>query len=259
MITPSDPALLARLAEVEYVLFRDPARSRATPFGTFVHHPDFPTRYDCNQLLNCRCPADRVPELARELDWLCAGLNLDFRKMSGHDDATYAALTPVFQREGWNAHRTRMTILAAPPSRPANPAVQVRAVDPFDPEFESVQPRREDGSFDRGFLYHRSQTGRIGGEWLLATLDGEPAGSTGWFVHDGIARFRFIGTREAARGHGVATTLIRHVQDHPAVRAAEHLCIHVNDDGPVRLYEDLGFRTAGRMWEAVRFAQTERT
>lgn len=251
MTAQADDSLLARLAEVEYVLFRDPARSRATPFGTFVHHPDFPTRYDCNQLLNCRCAPDQVPELARELDRLYAGLNLDFRKMSGHDDATLAALTPLFEREGWQVTRSRMTILSAPPVRPPNLAVRIRVVDALDPDLEAVAERGKDGSISRGFLYHRSQTGRTRGEWLVAYLDGKPAGSTGWSIAGGIARFRFIGTIETARGRGVATTLIRHVADHPAVRAADHLCIHVNDDGPVRLYEDLGFRTVGRMWEAM--------
>ncbi|MEK7764700.1 MAG: GNAT family N-acetyltransferase, partial [bacterium] len=253
-MTSTDSHLLARLAEVEYVLFRDPAHSRATEFGTFVHHPNFPGRYDCNQLLDCRCPADRVPALVKELDGLYADLNLGFRKMSGHDEPTLAALTPMFEGERWKVNRSRMTIRSAPPVRAPNPAVRVRAVDPFDPDFEAVQERREDGSFDRGFLYHRSQTARIGGEWLLATLDGKSAGSTGWFVAGGIARFRFIGTLESARGRGVATTLIRHVADHPAVQAADHLCIHVGDDGPVRLYEDLGFRTVGRMWDAMRHA-----
>lgn len=251
----SDPTLLDRLAGVEYVLFRDPAHSRNTPFGTFVHHPDFPGRYDCNQLLECRCGPGQAAELFRELNRLYAGLNLGHRKISGHDEATLGVVAPIFKRERWELNCGRMTVLQAPPRRPANSTVRIRAVDPFDPDLEAVQERREDGTIDRGFLYHRSQTSRIGGEWLVAYLNDRPVGSTGWFISERIARFRFIGTVEAARGCGVATSLIRHVQDHPIVRRADHLCIHVNDDGPVRLYEDLGFRTVGRMWEAVRFLE----
>jgi hypothetical protein len=43
--------------------------------------------------------------------------------------------------------------------------------------------------------------------------------------------------------------MIRYVQELPAVRAADGLVIHVNDAGPRRLYEDLGFREAATFWD----------
>jgi hypothetical protein len=42
--------------------------------------------------------------------------------------------------------------------------------------------------------------------------------------------------------------MIRYVQEHPVVRIQDALTIHCVDDGPVSLYESLGFRKRGSMW-----------
>ncbi len=242
------------MAETEYALFREPAHSRVTPFGTFVHHPAFPTRYDCNQLVDARCPRGATAAFFRNLTAHYAGLNLGFRKISGHDPVTLERLAPVLAREGWQVNHGRMTVFRGARVREANPAVTVRAVDPFNPDLETAYiGKRVPGVLDMGFQYHRTQTPRVGGEWLVAYQDGQPVGTAGWYVVGRLARFRFIGTLEHARSQGVATTLIRHVQEHPVVRQQDALVIFVNDDGPVSLYEDLGFRTVGRMWETTRF------
>jgi GNAT superfamily N-acetyltransferase len=253
----SDVAVLSRLAETEYALFRDPSHALDTPFGTFVNQPDFPARYDCNQLLDSRCPTHRAPDFFRALDRLYAGKNLSFQKISGHDQDTFAELSAPLIGGGWLLNRGQMMTFTGSPVRRINPAVKVEAVGPFDPDLERAYTE-DSGELDRGFLYHRSQAARIGGQWLLAYLDSELVGTTGWFIVSGVARFRRVETFEPFRGQGVATTLIRHVQDHPAVRAADVLTIFVNDDGPVRLYEQLGFRIAGRMWEAIRFLSEKR-
>ena len=43
--------------------------------------------------------------------------------------------------------------------------------------------------------------------------------------------------------------MIHYVQNHPVVRAQDALTIFCNDDGPLRVYEELGFVKRGRMWE----------
>ena len=48
---------------------------------------------------------------------------------------------------------------------------------------------------------------------------------------------------------GAATTMIHYVQNHPVVRAQDALTIFCNDDGPLRVYEELGFVKRGWMWE----------
>ena len=246
-----DRRFLDRVAEMEYVLFRAPHHTRPEQFGTFIHHQDFPTRYDCAQLFDCRCAPGHAGRFLEELERLYGGTRLPHRKISFHDVATAAALRPALSRQGWHVTPGRMTIFRALPRRTLNPAVTVKAVDPYHPDLVALMT--DMGRLEGGFAYHRSQTSRTGGEWVVAYLDERPVGSTGWFVHDHMARFRFIGTTESARNVGVASALVRHVQDHPTVREQDALVIMVNDDGPVRLYEDLGFRSVGRIWDAVRF------
>ncbi len=66
---------------------------------------------------------------------------------------------------------------------------------------------------------------------------------------DGIARFRSIATQPWARQRGVASTLIRYVQNHPSVKRQEALVVCASARGSVRkLYERLGFRAKGVLW-----------
>ncbi len=43
--------------------------------------------------------------------------------------------------------------------------------------------------------------------------------------------------------------MIHYVQNHPVVRAQDALTIFCNDDGPLRVYEELGFVKRGWMRE----------
>ena len=88
--------------------------------------------------------------------------------------------------------------------------------------------------------------------FLVGWLEGEPVSTTGWFVVDGVARYRGDYTRESARGQGVASTLIQYVQSHPSVQAQDGLVMHCGEGGPVPLYEQLGFRTRGLYYECYR-------
>ena len=81
--------------------------------------------------------------------------------------------------------------------------------------------------------------------------------TTGWFVVDRIARYRHVTTAPQARGQGAATTIIRHVQDHPTVRAQDALTIFCGEDGPLRLYQELGFTVRGFMWEFLKLESNE--
>ncbi len=246
--------ILDRVAETEYVLFRDPSHTVEREYGTFISHPDYSGRYDCNQMFNCRCPAGRVEDFLNELDRLYVGKPLGFRKLSGHDEGTLAVLEPVLSGRGWEFSRTLMMTLGAEPVISANPAVEVRAVDPFHPDLELQYTRKlERGTLDQGFAYYRTQQARLGGEWLVAYIDGKPVGTTYWFVVDRVAGFTWVGTLPEYRRRGVASSLILHVQNHPKVRAQDTLAISCNSEPTIRLYEKLGFRGIGWLWEAMRF------
>jgi GNAT superfamily N-acetyltransferase len=240
-----------RLAETEYVSVADPAYVRKTPHGRFVCDPRFPDRHDGNQLFDCRWLEGEVEDFIAFVEDLYAGTGLGFRKISGHDEVTVSRLKTPLEERGWRYQKTWMMTFDQKPRRPVNPEVRVEVVDcQTNPHLEKIHAER--GRSEGGFRYMRAQEPRLGGETLIAWLDGEPVGMTGWFVVNGVARFRNVGTVERARGRRVATTLIRYVQDHPIVREQDALTIHCAEDGPLPLYESLGFRKQGFMWGFLR-------
>ena len=241
----------SRLGETEYVLL-DPRYVRQLRFGSLYIHPDFPDRYDANQLARVSCRPEEIDEMIEELDQAvvreAAPAGLGFRKVSGYDPTVWGHLEGGLAGLGWEVFKTSMMLHTESGSRAANPDVRVRVVDPWAKDLEALY--RVDGVMDRGFELARSQSERVGGEYLVGYLGNRPACCTGWYEVDGVARFRHVYTAPWARGRACATTLIRHVQGHPRVRALDGLVIMVTPDGPQRLYQDLGFRRMATFWEA---------
>lgn len=239
--------LRTRVGETEYVEI-DPAFVVASPFGDFYSHPDFPDRYDANQLCRVRLDAGHTDELLRALERLYEPTGLSYRKVSGYDPDVWSHLAPTLSDAGWGVWTTHLMLHRADSLRPPNGDVIVSAVPSTSPDLELLH--QTEGSVDRGFELARRQSARMGGEHLVGYLAGKPVGRTGWFERNGVVRFRNVFTQPSARGRGVATTLIHHVQHHAAVQAADELAIMVNEDGPRRLYEELGFRRVMTFWEA---------
>lgn len=239
--------LLFRLGETEYGTV-DPRHTRSTPFGTFYSHPDFPDRYDANQLCRTSCSPSAVPELLTEIDNCYAPLAFDFRKVSGYRPDVWAHLAEQLSARGWSTWTCDMMIYSADSARESNADLEIRSVRPESEDLEALFT--EDGHVDRGFEFARSQFQRMGGEYLIGYLDGRPACCTGWFTQSNVARFRYVVTAPWARRRGCASSLVHYVQRHPEVQNQEALVIFVGSDGPQRLYHDLGFRTVGQVWEA---------
>ncbi len=238
-----------RLAETEYAAVCDPAFTRRTRFGRFVDIPQFPGRRDAHQLVDVRCREDEIGEMLAELADLYP-TDLPFRKLAGHDPATFAHVEPALKERNWSLERVWMMTHQKPPERFLNPDVHVEVVAPTSENLKRVSPP-EDFNPER-HAYYLSQDPRLGGEVLVAYLGGQPVGSTGWFVVDGVARYRAVYVHPQARGRGVASAMLQHVQNHPVVRAQDALTIHVGEEGPVRLYEALGFVKHSPFWEALR-------
>jgi GNAT superfamily N-acetyltransferase len=244
----ADASLLASLAETEYASFDDGIHAQQTPFGTFVTHPDYPDRYDCNQLLRCQVEENCINEMLQDLERLYVPAGVAFRKVVGHDPVTNEVLTRELPRFGWKCRPCLMMAWTGNQPVPT-PEIGVKSVDPYGEDLKAVLGG--DGERDRGFEYHRSQWKRLGGEWLVGYLDGKPAGCTGWYEVGGVVRHRWVGTMEWARRQGVATALLQHIQGLPVVKEAKALTIFVDEEieNAKRLYEKLGFQAVGSMWQ----------
>ena len=245
------PIPVDRLAETTYAQYDEPGRCRRTHYGRFVFDPRFPGRWDACQLFDARCAPGEVDALLDTLETLHEGIDRPFRRLVLHDEATAAHLIPALRARGWSAVATHLMPWEGEALREASPEVEVRATPFDDPDGHRAAIATADGDGLESLRHRQSRDPRLGGEALVGFLDSAPVGRTGWFVVDGVARFRPVRTIAAARERGVATSLIRHVQRHPAVRAAEGLVIFCDEDGPAGLYEQLGFVKRHVLWSCL--------
>ena len=239
-----------RLVAPAYARFHDPAHTIRTRFGWFVRHPDFPDRWDANQLFNVRCEPTEIGDLLTELDELYSATDIPYRMMEFHDATTVEVLIPTLRAKGWRCWPRFVMQFLAKPKRTTNSDLIIRSVSFADPEGDRAAMYAEHDRL-RSFQFRQSQDERLGGEVLIGYLDGYPVGHAGWFIVDGVVRFRPIGTRTVHRNKNVATTLVRYVQEHPTVREADTLCLFCDEDGPKGLYEELGFVKRGQLWSAL--------
>lgn len=237
-----------RLAATEYAVHANPDCVQQTRFGRFVHDERFPTRHDAHQLFDVRCGPRDVDALLAEVDAMYAATGVRFRKLTFHDASTVGVLVPELRARGWSCRRENLLPFARAPVRQASEDVEVRAVPFDDPDGHRATVALGTAGHLRALRYRQTQDPRLGGEALIGFVDGRAAGTTGWFVADGIARFRPVSTIPKHRRRGVATSLIRYVQQHPDVRGADGLVIFCGDDGPIPLYEQLGFVRRFEQW-----------
>jgi GNAT superfamily N-acetyltransferase len=241
-----DSPLAEKLAATEYAIYSSPGHMHRSRFGIFVSLPDFPTRWDANQMFQVRCEKDQIDALLPELETLYKGTVAGFRKLAFHHAPTAEHLPDALLSLGWNCQRHMMMTLGTLPEAAPDPRVSVHGV-----AFDAAELARIYDDLDE-LRYRQAQDIRLGGEALIAEMDGEPVGATGWFVVDGIARFRLIHTIPGSRRRGVATALIREVVRRTRSRGIRQICIHCPEKGPIGLYRGLGFQTQGLLWYCVR-------
>src|SRR6185437_4478039 len=243
----------ARLANTEYAIYHSPQETRRTPFGFFVQIPDFPTRWDANQMFDVRCKEHQSQGFLEFLDSQYKPSGIRFRKLALHHPSTAAHLIPTLREAGWDCRRHLMMTLDDLHDSPADTRFSIRRVDSHSAELNQIYEDNEE------LRYRRSQDARLGGEVLIAETAGVPVGATGWFAVDGIARFRLIETLPQYRRCGVATALVRYVAQRTRSEGIRTLCLHCPETGPQSLYAKLGFKTQGELWYCVLLEQREPT
>lgn len=245
--------LAARLANTEYAIYRSPEETRRTPFGSFVQISDFPTRWDANQMFDVRCKEEQSRTFLTFLDSLYETSGIRFRKLALHHPATAAHLIPTLREAGWDCRRHLMMTLGDFHDSPPDPRFTIRRVDSHSAELNQIYEDNEE------LRYRRSQDARLGGEILIAEASGVPVGATGWFVVNGIARFRLIETVLQYRRCGVATALVRYVAQRTRSEGIRTLCLHCPEMGPQSLYASLDFKARADLWYCVLLEPEERT
>jgi GNAT superfamily N-acetyltransferase len=241
-----DSLLVDKLAATEYAVYSSPGHMLRTRFGIFVSMADFPTRWDANQMFQVHCEKNQTGALLSDLETLYKGTDAGFRKLAFHEATTAKHLPDALLSLGWDCQRHLMMTLGASPEAAPDPNVSIRSV-----AFDAVELARIYDDLEE-LRYRQAQDIRLGGEALIAEMDGEPVGATGWFLVDGIARFRLLHTIPSCRRRGVATALIREVVRRTRSQGIYPLCIHCPEKGPAGLYRTLGFQTQGLLWYCVR-------
>lgn len=133
---------------------------------------------------------------------------------------------------------------------------EVRSERDWQAVFEMLLEDDPDGEDPAAFLRHRRDRmaihraiadGRrpgLRGGWYLATVAGEPAGSMGIFVREGLGRFQYVQVAGAHRRKGVATAMVHAVANEGIRRwGAERLVIIADEGTPAdAIYARLGFQ-----------------
>lgn len=121
--------------------------------------------------------------------------------------------------------------------------VEMQMADPHGEDPAEYRAHRE----RRVAVYRDVTAGRrpgLRGGWYLATLHGEPAGSMGVYVRDGLGRFQFVFVAPEHRRKGVATAMVRTVAREGVERWGAQRLLIVGDEGTPAdaIYARLGFR-----------------
>ncbi|MDZ7801014.1 MAG: GNAT family N-acetyltransferase [Trueperaceae bacterium] len=86
------------------------------------------------------------------------------------------------------------------------------------------------------------------GGWYLATLDGQPAGTMGLYVREGLGRFQDVRVVPTLRRRGVASAMVHAVARDGFARLGAARLVIMADEGASadRIYGRLGFRQVER-------------
>jgi GNAT superfamily N-acetyltransferase len=218
--------------------------------GIVLSTPSLPAVWAVNQLrVACAMPFEALLELAEEQ---LAGF--EYRQIAVEDQLAGPGLEASFRAASWKIERDLVMVLGVGADRPAETTIVEESgeeemleliqrwyMEDDSPPSEVGQlvdyARRETHVLDDRALGVRSRDGQ-----LVAVAKLRSAGAT--------AQVDDVYTTPEARGRGYARALITHAVDLARASGSELIFIVADDqDWPKRLYERLGFRAAGRLWQ----------
>jgi GNAT superfamily N-acetyltransferase len=225
---------------------------RPVPHGVALLTPSLPLVWQLNAVRvdDPSAEPEEVMELAeREL----AGVA--HRKLVVHDEDLGFRLAAPLARAGWNVYRLLVMVHAAEPERSVPPGAEVdreagaavltafRREQPFGWQEDAV--RQLAGMDER---YGRAVHARD-----FAAPPDRPVSSCRLYTADGLAQVDEVGTLEAERGQGHASAAVSAAVARAKEEGSDPIFLLTDAaDWPQRLYERLGFRPIGAVYEFLR-------
>jgi GNAT superfamily N-acetyltransferase len=184
--------------------------------------------------------------------------DLPHRRATVEDDATGRRLVEGMQERGYRAERLGVMLLGDPPPAPA-PGIAREEAD--DDRFRAVEltlameSREQPLDLAEKLVAGRARlrAARPGTRTFLGSRDGVDACTVTLYADGRIAQIEDVGTLLPHRGRGLASATLS-LAVHEALSTGHDLVfLYVDaDEGPVPLYERLGFRTAAQLWTFTR-------
>ena len=226
------------------------------PGGIAVLHADFPSAHDHNQLLlwpGADEEAVTAAEVVATADRVLGGAGLPHRRVHVQDIALADRLAVGLLAAGYARENELLmwSVVPGPPANGSSPTVVAL----------TLQERIEAGTTAWAVEqpgWPATVTGQLGGRirtavpvvdaTFLAVRDGaRVVARADLFVRDGLAQVEEVGTEPAARGRGMAGSLVRDAVRRAAGAGARWAFLVADaDDWPAELYRRLGFVDLGR-------------
>jgi ribosomal protein S18 acetylase RimI-like enzyme len=230
---------------------RTAERLEPTPYGPVLVHTRLNRVHDLN-FLRAAEPGDAsAEELAAEAERVQGGAGIGHRRVNIRGEEQRERLEPQFVRLGWEPQRFVLMVQRRGPDRPAEH--EVREVDepvlrPLWAEAIRNEPHGKDERLVEQILEHRRGVAQaIPTRLFAAEADGKPVAHTELYSEDGVGQVENVVTLPAYRGRGLARSLVlRAVAESQGAGNDLTFLVADADDWPQRLYERLGFETAGR-------------
>jgi len=230
---------------------RTAERLEPTPYGPVLVHTRLNRVHDLN-FLRALEPGDAsAEELAAEANRVQGAAGIGHRRVNIRSEEQRERLEPQFVRLGWEPQRFVLMVQRREPDGPADH--EVREVDeptlrPLWAEAIRLEPHGQDEPLVQQILEHRRDVGQAIPTRLFAgEADGRLVAHTELYSEDGIGQVENVFTLPDYRGRGLAGSLVLHaVAESQAAGNDLTFLVADADDWPQRLYERLGFETAGR-------------
>lgn len=218
--------------------------------GIVVSTPSLPAVWAVNQLrVTAALTFDELVELAEEQ---LAGF--DYRHLVVEDQHAGRGLEPAFRATEWKVERDVIMVDSAAPDRSADTSI---VVDAGEEEMLGVLRRWYEGDepapseIDQLVAFGRREARTLADRLLgVRSPDGELAAISKLRSDGRTAQVEDVYTAPEARGRGFARALVTRAVELARDGGHELVFIVADDaDWPKLLYERLGFRTAGHLWQ----------